>query len=397
VWNFIRGRSRLEVTMSSRPLDAAVDPDGQDPGRGPLSEQALADLERRRNLVASELSRLSAALDEALSNARALHVDAPRAPAPAPSAAPSAATPAAAPAAPAAPATADVTERLPRLQMLDGGSPWAPPLPERAAAVATGGAPAGPPRASQPVVAPRAPADERPLRAVSVLAALGVAAVALLAVVFVLQRGRGAEVAPNTGGRTVVGASEAPRVVSPSEATPGSSAVAVAPSPLAPSAIAASPLATPSRALDRVLVAAATAPQSLPDATQALVTRVPTLQRLTGPARAEEAADLYGLAVIAARGEDTPGPATALVEALAPEVTLDALRLLAQRRPAVVGAGVAPLYGEFAALPAAPASTQRARAQALLDAMIAGVERGTVSPGFYNVGAHVLQPYLQPT
>lgn len=389
--------------MATRPLDAAVHPDGQDP------DGALADLERRRDLVASELSRLSAALDEALSGASALHADAPREPAAGPTPAPTA-TPT-----PAAAAETDVTTRLPRLSAPDGGSPWAPPRPQPATTPPALTVPppwsvppstAGTAGAASPVLPAKTAAPEttapsvagmaaagRPRRLPVALAAMGVSAVVLLAVVFVLQRGRDSEQVPTTGEAPVAVASEAPVVVSPSEVTAAAeSEASVAPSPPAPT-----PPATRSRALDRVLTAAATAPGALPDATQALVTRVPTLQRLDGPARAEEAADIYGLAVIAARAEDTPGPATALVDALAPEVTFEALDLVARRRPEVVGAGVAPLLDEFAALPTAPAATQRVRAQALLDAMIAGVERGTVSAGFCNVGAYVLEPYLEAT
>lgn len=83
-----------------------------------------------------------------------------------------------------------------------------------------------------------------------------------------------------------------------------------------------------------------------------------------------------------------------LVEALEPEVTFAALDLLARRRPAAVGSGVAPLLPGFAALPATPAGFQQVAAQELLDEMMEGVLGGTISPGFCNVGAHVLASYL---
>jgi hypothetical protein len=100
-------------------------------------------------------------------------------------------------------------------------------------------------------------------------------------------------------------------------------------------------------------------------------------------------ADIYGIAVSLARGN--PDSVAADVEAaLAPEVDLEAMLTLATRRPEVVGAGVAPLVDDFAALESA--GSQEA-AQAVLDEVVAGVGAGTIAGPFCNVAATVLQSY----
>jgi hypothetical protein len=209
----------------------------------------------------------------------------------------------------------------------------------------------------------------------SVLAAVVVTAVAAVAVFSVVQsRLQGArEPVPTTGDGT--GTAPSDPAGSGPPATP-----AVPPPPATP--------------LDAVLAQAAAGTPVAPD-TQALLDRVPTLQTLSGPSRAEEAADIYGLAVAAARSEEPPGPATALADALRPEVDLPALLTLAERRPAVVGPGVAPLVDDFTTLPTVSGSAQRAQAQDLLDAVVYGQDTGTISPGFCNVALHVLGPYLR--
>lgn len=159
---------------------------------------------------------------------------------------------------------------------------------------------------------------------------------------------------------------------------------------------AAAPVPVTSLAIDAVLGRAAAEAGTLDAPTQQLVERVATVQALQGPSRSEEAADVYGIAVQVAR-DDPDGVAAGVVDALAPEVTMEAALTLAAQRPDVVGLGVAPLLDDFSGMAAVPAELQRAQAQALLDQVVEGAEAGTISGPYCNVATHVLAPYLPTT
>lgn len=163
--------------------------------------------------------------------------------------------------------------------------------------------------------------------------------------------------------------------------------------PAEPAAPAPAPAPVTSPAIDAVLGRAAAEAGTLDTPTQQLVERVATVQGLQGPSRGEEAADVYGIAVQVARA-DPDGVAAGVVDALAPEVTMEAALTLAAQRPDVVGLGVAPLLDDFSGMTAVPAELQRAQAQALLDQVVEGAEAGTISGPYCNVATHVLAPYL---
>lgn len=182
----------------------------------------------------------------------------------------------------------------------------------------------------------------------------------------------------------------------------GAQAEATAPSPTAEAtvleAVVAQPAAPPQAvpeppraAIDAVLVRASTTP-TMSAGTAGLVARLPVLADLSGPARGEEAADLYGLAVTEAR-TDTTGVAGQIVAALEPEVSLDGVVALATNRPDVVGPGMAALVADLAALPAVALQDQQVEAQRILDGVASGVTGGTITGPFCNSIAAVLAPY----
>lgn len=160
--------------------------------------------------------------------------------------------------------------------------------------------------------------------------------------------------------------------------------------------VAAPPAPVTSPAIDAVLTRAAPIRASLDPATVQLLDRLAVVQGLQGESRGEEAADVLGIGVQVAR-DDPDGIAAAVVEALKPEVTMEAAIALATRRPDVVGVGVAPLLDDLAAMPDVPAELAAAEAQSILDDAIAGSEDGTISGPYCNVAAHVLAPYLPTT
>jgi hypothetical protein len=164
---------------------------------------------------------------------------------------------------------------------------------------------------------------------------------------------------------------------------------AVAP---APSPVATAPTEAPSSAaLDAILAGARSVP-SLPEETDELVRRLPALSALSGLSRSEEATDIYGLAVTAARTDST-GIASDIAAALEPEITIDSIIALAQRRPDVVGAGVAPLLDGFASLPTLPPERQQEEAQELMDAVADGVMAQTIAGPYCNSVAKALGDY----
>ncbi len=206
------------------------------------------------------------------------------------------------------------------------------------------------------------------------LSAGAVGAVVAAAVTLLLLGPRGVQ--PRAGFAETVGeaASEPPSL----DAVAPSTAVPLQPGP-------------PSATLDAVLARARTS-SDLGDETAALVRRLPALTALDGAARSEEAADIYGLAVTAARTDRT-GVAADIATALEPEVTVDSVLTLAQRRPDVVGAGVIPLLDQLARLPTLPAEARQEEAQALMDAVAEGVAAETISDPFRNSIARPLVEY----
>lgn len=173
---------------------------------------------------------------------------------------------------------------------------------------------------------------------------------------------------------------------------PASPAPEPAVAPLQPATEATTPVTQPTlAALDVILQRARTIPD-LNEETAALIRRLPALSALSGPARSEEAADIYGLAVTAAR-TDSSGIADEIATTLEPEVTMGAVLALADRRPEVVGSGVEPLMDDLRTLPTLPEPSQQAEAQVLMDAVAAGVADQTIAGPFCNSIAKTLMEY----
>lgn len=226
----------------------------------------------------------------------------------------------------------------------------------------------------------RSPRIER-RRTLAVGASAGaVGAVAAAAVLLLFGQGLG------LGGTAQVAEAVAPIAV----ASP--TAEAAAPQPAAAQA-APAPVAAPEppSVIDGVLAQAATA-VGMGEGTAGLVRRLEGVDALSGPARAEEAADIYGMAVTEAR-TDASGMADRIVTALEPEVNLDAVTLLAVNRPDVVGSGMGPLVDDLHALHGAPAGEQQAEAQQIMDAVAEGVMSETIAGPYCNSIALALQPY----
>lgn len=181
---------------------------------------------------------------------------------------------------------------------------------------------------------------------------------------------------------------------------PAPEAALIAPGPQAVASEQAPPVAAPlpeqpatsvSPALDAVVVRARTA-VGMDEGTAALARRLPALTDLDGEARAEEAADIYGLAVTEAR-DDPSGVAAEIVDALESEVALNGVLALAARRPEVVGPGMGPLLADLGTLPTLPAEDQQAAAQQILDSVVQGVGAETISGPYCNSIAYALRPY----